>query len=41
LLVLETEEDTALTRSAEVQKLATSITDLAVLFKDLSALVVE
>jgi t-SNARE complex subunit (syntaxin) len=39
--VQELEEDTAFTRSAEVQNLAKSITDLAVLFKDLSNLVVE
>lgn len=42
LLVHEMEEDTSVfTRSGEVQNLAKSITELAVLFKDLSALVVE
>ena len=35
------EEDEALTKSAEVTQLANSITELAVLFKDLSVLVVE
>jgi len=35
------DEDSSLTRSSEVQNLAKSITELSVLFKDLSALVVE